>query len=343
MAEVHLSSAHARAVVSTTAGMLMEAVFVLDGIEHRPLARAPWIGEDGLYEHPGHLRALAGEFVAVPFGSAGSPPSVTAEWRGILPVESPPRPHGPSADDEWTIVDSTDDTALLALDYPEPSSISRLERSIRVRADAPALEFALTVSSRRPVDTAIGLHPILRLPVTAGDLELSAEFDRGFTYPGPVWPGVGPTRPGQTFSALDSVPAGSGSVDLSRLPLTRATEDVVLLAGVRSALHARFADSATHLVLDWDRALLPHLMLWLSDTALEEEPWSGRYRGLGVEPVAAAFDFPNSVSTGPNPLSDAGFPTHVHVEPGAPLRIEYSMTCLPFSNMYDVNSAVPDE
>lgn len=347
MAIIQLNGASARAVVSTTAGMLLDAVFTVDGVEHRPLAIAPWVdrtgaaaatAEERLDDQPGHLRVLAGEFVAVPFGSVGAPLALEPEWSGIVPAEAPDRPHGPSADEEWTIVDSTDDSVTLALDYPEDSGIARLQRTIRVRADAAALDFAVTIWSRHPVDTAVGLHPILRLPTAPGALELSVEFERGYTYPGSVWPGTGPTRPGQTFSALDSVPARSGSVDLSRLPLPGPVEDVVLLAGVRSALRARFEDSSTQLVLDWDRDVVPNLMLWVSDSVLEEAPWSGRYRGLGAEPIAAAFDFPNEVSIATNPLSEAGFRTHVHVDPIAPVRIDYSLTCLPYSDMYDVNS-----
>jgi hypothetical protein len=346
VAEIRLSTGRARAVVSTTAGMLLDASFTLDGVEHRPFARAPWLdapGNEDLDGQPGHLRVLGGEFVAVPFGSVGAPEPISPEWSGVVPAASPLRPHGPSADDEWMIVESTGDSVILALDYAEPSGIRRLERSIRIREDAPALDFSLTLHARRPVDTAVGLHPILRLPTTPGALELAVEFERGFTYPGPVWPGAGPTRPGQTFSSLDSVPAHAGTVDLSRLPLERPTEDVVLLAGATSALHARFLDSMTHVMLDWDRGIVPHLMLWLSDAVLEETPWNGRYRGLGVEPIAAAFDFPNEVSIGANPLAEAGFRTQVHVEPEAPVCIRYSVTCLPFANMYDVNSAGPDE
>ncbi len=44
-------------------------------------------------------------------------------------------------------------------------------------------------------------------------------------------------------------------------------------------------------------------MLWISDRALQEAPWNGRYRGLGVEPVAAAFDFGEAASAGPNPIA----------------------------------------
>ncbi|MGX5682887.1 hypothetical protein [Schumannella luteola] len=326
MTDITLAGACATAVLTPVAGMLLDAAFVVEGRTHRPFARAPWLGEAGLDEHPGHLRELAGEFVAVPFGSAGAPSELSPEWAGIVPPEDPARPHGASADDAWDVVDRSDSSVTLGLEYDETEAVERLERTVSVRQDAPALDFTLTLHSRRPVETAVGLHPILRLPSAPGELVLDADFEAGYTYPGPVWPGSGPTRPGQTFTSLAAVPArAGGTVDLSRLPLAEATEDVVLLAGARGPVEARFADSHTRVMLDWDRSLVPHVMLWISDRALQEEPWRGRYRGLGVEPIAAAFDFANEVSVGRNPLNAAGHRTSIHVDPRSPVTIRYSV------------------
>lgn len=326
MAHITLAGAAATAIVSPVAGMLLDAAFLLDGVPHRPFARAPWLGEAGLDDHPGHLRELGGEFVAVPFGSVGAPAEISPDWSAVVPADAPDRPHGPSADDEWEVLDRSASSVTLGLEYGPSEGIERLERTVSVRPDAPALDFSLTLRSRRPVDTAVGLHPIFRLPSEPGELSIDADFEQGFSYPGAVWPGVGPTRPGQTFSRLDAVPArAGGTVDLSRLPLPGTTEDVVLLAGARGPVEARFADSGTRVVLDWDRSIVPHVMLWISDRALEEEPWRARYRGLGVEPIAAAFDFPDEVSTAPNPLSSAGFRTSVRVAPESPVTIRYSV------------------
>ena len=326
MPEITLASDWVEATVSPTAGMLVNAIFTIDGRTHHPFARAPWIGEAGLDDQPGHLRMLGAEFVAVPFGSVGAPARLSPAWQSLVPAENPERPHGRSADEDWSVVESRPDRVSLALDYPKPAGISRVERTITLRPGAAAIDFTLTLHARETVSTAVGLHPILRLPVEPGALELDVDFSRGFTYPGYVWPGVGPTLPGSTFVALDAVPArDGGAVDLSRLPLGSGTEDVVLLADVRGPLVARFRDEGTRVRLDWDRRVIPHLMLWLSDGVLAEEPWNRRYRGLGVEPIAAAFDFDNVVSTHPNPLTDAGHVTSVLVTPGRALHIEYSV------------------
>jgi hypothetical protein len=99
---------------------------------------------------------------------------------------------------------------------------------------------------------------------------------------------------------------------------------VLLLTVVRGPVEARFADGCG-VVLDWDRTVLPSVLLWISDRALGGDPWEHRYRGLGVEPVAAAFDLPPAVSTGPNPLAAAGVRTAVPVDPEHPLMVRSSI------------------
>ncbi len=332
MTVVRLSGSHATATVSTTAGMLLDAAFLVAGREVRPFARADWIDEPLDDPHPGHLRKLAAEFVAVPFGSAGAPADLDDSWAHIVPTDPPAEPHGISADAEWSVQSSADDAVTLTLDYPEHHDIARLERTIRLRQDSAAIDFELTITARRTCRTAVGLHPILRLPEHPHALALDVDFDKGFTYPGSVWPGVGPTRPSSTFTSLTAVPAkAGGTVDLSHLPLgaaddaSSATEDVVLLAGVRSPLQARFDDDRVTATLDWDRQLVPCLLVWLSDRALADEPWRGRYRGLGLEPIAAAFDFAGEVSLGSNPLAQEGYSTAIDVAAGSPVTIRYSV------------------
>jgi hypothetical protein len=101
-------------------------------------------------------------------------------------------------------------------------------------------------------------------------------------------------------------------------------QDNVMLTGVTGPFHAQFADTGTRVTIDWDRAVLPHVMLWLSDGVIDEEPWRGRYRGLGVEPLVAAFDFTDAVSTAPNPLTARGVRTAVSLDPERPLVVRHS-------------------
>lgn len=323
---IELSGDRVRAVVSPLAAMLVDAVFEVDGLEHRPLARAPWIGEPGLETHPGHLRVLGGDFVGLPFGASGAPARLDPAWADLVPIEAPEPVHGPAAEFEWTVTEQTADSVTLALDYPLDSPIARVERTVSVRAGAAALDFRLVVAARATAAVSLALHPILRLPAHARDLHLVVPFTTGFTYPGRIDPGLGPTVPWREFDSLSAVPARQGEpVDFSRLPLPSPVQDNVMLTGVTGPLHAQFADTGTRVTIDWDRELLPSLMLWLSDGVIEEEPWNGRYRGLGVEPLAAAFDFADSVSIAPNPLSARGVTTAIDLSPAAPVVLHHSI------------------
>lgn len=333
MHSIELVSSFVRASVSPTSAMLVDAEFTVDGRARRPFARAPWVGSDPANQ-PGHLRVLGAEFVAVPFGSAPIPDDLDASWPSAT---TPSLPHGLAADADWMITEATPERVTLTLAYPDSDDLVGLTRTIALRTDEAAIDFTLTLHARRDTRVAVGLHPILRLPERARDLHLDVSFARGYTYPGTVWPGAGPTTPARTFERLDAIPAQDATIpdltttDFSRLPLSDAadptglTEDVVLLAGVSSSLEARFLDDGTRLTLDWDRSVIPSLMLWLSDRALQEEPWLGRYRGLGVEPIAAAFDFDNTVSVGDNPLTRDGFATSVALDADTPLTLHYSV------------------
>lgn len=328
---IALVGPHVRVTVSPLAAMVVDAEFVVDGVAHRPLAAAPWLGEPGLESLPGHLRVLGGDFVGLPFGSSGAPEGLVSEWNGLVAPSAPEPPHGPAAEETWQVVDATADHVRLALDFPESSPVARAERVIAIRPDAAAIDFTLEIHARRVGDVSLGLHPILRLPARPGELVLDVPFERGFTYPGHIDPGLGPTAPWRTFDRLDAVPARAGAptsartVDLTRLPLATPVQDNVLLTGVSGPVVATFLDTRTRVRLDWDRTLLPSLMLWLSDGVIEEEPWRGRYRGLGVEPLAAAFDFADEVSTAPNPLSDANVVTSVALDPSAPVVVRHSL------------------
>jgi hypothetical protein len=310
------------ATLSTNAAMLLDAVFDLEGQDARPFARAPWLGDPppGL---PGHLAELAGEFVCVPFGSAALPAEASPHWAG-LGASAPVPPHGPSADGEWMLTSSTPTTATFAMEYPAHGAVELIERTVAAASDGIGLDFSLTVHVREATRVPIGVHPILRLPERPGALVLSAQFAEGFTYPARVH-GTSVTRPGRTFASLQEVPSEHGMLDVSRLPLDRPVEDVLQLCGVLGPVTADFTDEGFRLTLDWDREALPSLLIWLSDRALAEEPWNSRYRGLGLEPVASAFDLPPSVSASRNPISDRGHITAVALRPGEPWRFSSSV------------------
>lgn len=316
---VPLAWSHGRVEVSTLAGMLVEGVFVLDGREFSPFATAPWTEEEASDPaFPGHLRVLGGEFACVPFGSSVIPMGTSGRWDSRIPPNHPQ--HGLSSEVEWTIESVGPNEVALSLDYPGDSLVSRVERTIRGVPGSPRIEFELVVHARRAGATSLGLHPILRMPERAGSLRIDARFDRGRTYPMRADPSA-VTITDSWFDALAAVPGIGGDVDLSVLPSGAPMEEIVQLCAVTPPLRATWLDENAAIELDWSSDVLPHVLMWISDGALQEEPFSGRYHGLGVEPVASAFDLPSELSVGPNPLSDAGYQTSVELRPDRPLRI----------------------
>ena len=307
------------ATILPTAAMLADCTFLLDGKPFSPFAHAPWMGTIRDRSIIGHLRELGGDFVGVPFGGNLPPADGPEAWRSAAQHPRVHPIHGPSGDSDWTIVHADDASVTLALDYPEFYPVSRLERTIAARPDTPALDFTLVVHARHAAEMAIGLHPMFRMPEQQGDLVLSADFAFGLTHPRQTAAGQG-----QEFGDLSAVPQGDSTVDLTRPPLTEPNLNVQL-CGMRGSISGYYTTENAGFVLDWDRALLPSLQIWHTDRGIDGPPWNVQYRGLGLEPIAAAFDFPNAVSVGPNPINARGVATAVSIHPETPLVIRHSI------------------
>mgnify|MGYP001087042724 FL=1 len=314
---------HGCGLVSTTAGMLRSCVFELEGVAFDPFARATW-APNAFPQLPGHLRTLGAEFVCLPFG--GDPVAgVSAGWEGARAAQPVVPAHGRPADEEWEIVAQGPGGVSLAPMFPDDEPIQRLERRIAGVPGEPAVALSVSITARRATVTSLGLHPILRLPEQPRSLRLQVGFEAGFTYP-VIADDLRPqATAGRRFAALERVPMGDAHEDLSRLPLDRPAEEIVQLAGVTGPVTAFFEQERAGVVIDWDRRRLPCVQLWLSDRALGGDPWRQGYRGLGVEPVASAFDLPVGVSIAQNPISQAGYPTSVALGAGETVTIGYSI------------------
>jgi len=321
-APLSLEWSHGVVVVDPLSAMIRDAVFRVGGADVRPLAAALWEDPGPHSGLPGHVRVLGGDFVCVPFGSAAVPPDADAAWNTAAAANDPP--HGLSAELTWSAPQPTGDALLLTLEYPPAHPIERLERLIRGVPGQSAVEFELRVHARARHETSIGLHPILRIP-DEGTLVLDVAFGSGRTYPGLLPGGHQRLLPGARFDSLATAPAvGGGVMDVSRLPLPMPTEEVIQLLDVTPPLTAR--TSAYVVTLDWDSDILPHVLLWISDRGIAEPPWDGHYRGFGVEPIAAAFDFPDEVSTSTNPLRVEGARTSVWLDPFSPLVVRHRIS-----------------
>lgn len=326
----HLRWRFGHASVRSNAGMLWDCNFIFpSGRQFAPLARAPW-AEDTNFDpqQPAHLRYLGGEFVCVPFGGGGKPEALLPEWNSDAWAQGNAEPHGYSANRTWDCVAADPSQVTLQLTYPAEDDIACLTRRVSVVPDMPALDFELIIRARRFTRQPVGLHPILRLPQLAAQLAIEATFEFGLTYPAKVPPGISRVAAGQRFRRLDSIPGiRLGRVDYSRMPKETPTEEMLMLCMVRGPVVVRFLDEGAACCLSWDTSILPSCMLWLSDCAFTTAPWSG-FRGLGIEPIAAAFDASRAVCVQTNPLNELGVATAVDIVPPEPLTIRYRLAAL---------------
>jgi hypothetical protein len=318
-----LQWSHGEAVVLTTAAVLADCRFDLPAGPFRPYARAPWMGTVDDPAIIGHLRELGGDFACVPFGTGPADPVGPPEWASLM-SDPPYRPvHGLAGDEEWQLVSYSRSSVTLALPYPQTSIVERLERTVTGRDGAAALDSWLTIYPRRSGKLSVGLHPILRLPEQPGRLKLQADFAFGLVHPRFVQAGQQ-----QEFAELNAVPFDGKVIDISHVPVGRPNVSVQL-CGMKGPLRAVFLDEGAELELDWDRDILPSLQIWCTDRGIQGAPWQGQYRGIGVEPIASAFDLHTALSARENPINRRGIPTAVELVSGIPLVIRHSVLAHP--------------
>jgi hypothetical protein len=315
------------AEVIGTAGILRDCTFRLpSGRLFSPLARAPWAGRNDLDESlPGHMRHLGGEFLCLPFGMGEAPQDLSPRWDAERAAhKNVLLQHGPSADQEWALIDFTSSQIELRIDYPDDHDIRYITRRIRVDPKRPALAIQAVVYARRPTRLPLGLHPILRLPERPNTARVDIDFQNGLTYPATLPPGTSPCAVDAYFTRLGEVPTRAGGhADFSQLPLNSPAEELFQLCGVAGEATLHYLDEQAKIRLNWDPSQLPSCLIWISDRALQEAPWGGCFRGIGIEPVAAAFDLSIEVAVGANPIAASGIATALSFEPSTPVVIDY--------------------
>jgi galactose mutarotase-like enzyme len=316
-----LKWSHGTARVVDTAATVTDCEFLLPGGTLKPFARAPWVDQMDDPSVSGHHRVLSGDFVGLPFGTGRELVGAPESWAKLGPTTPVKTIHGPAADEDWTIVSGDDGYVTLRLDYPEDSPVDHLERTIRARDGAPALDFELKVFARRAAKVSAGLHPNFRFPDAPGRLEIKVDFAFGLTHPGQTPPG----QP-QEFADLTQVPKGDERLDMSHLPLSPPIEKNILLCGVEGPVRATWLDEGKGIEMEWDRELMPSLMFWHTVGAMGGGKFEGQFRGLGLEPLASAFDLHTDLSAGPNPINERGIKTSLAIDPAAPVVVRHSIS-----------------
>ncbi len=321
--------------VQSLGGMLGPVSFDLGGRLVQPFAIAPWADEED-EEHrrlPGILQRLRGEWPCVPFGIDAPRPDLPEDWRpprGMEGAVVDSFPHGFASNHHWRLLKAGRRSVTIGIDYPEGHAIGRLVRTVTAAVDSAALDLALEIHARHDCRVPVGLHPVYKLPERPRRLHLDlAEQSRSWTFPLEVEAGRTALRPDQRDAPPNALLSREGDlIDIRTLPLPGESEDLVLLTGLGGSISFTYPDLGYSIVQTWNAAHFPACCLWISAGGRRFYPWSGRFRGLGVEPVAAPFDLgPATAAAGSDPLCRSGVPTSIALTAAEPFRTEYRIAC----------------
>nr|WP_298681840.1 hypothetical protein [uncultured Dongia sp.] len=278
---------HGQAELRALGGLLGPVTFNLaDGRTLQPMYIAPWADEPGTDDLPPLLRELRGELPCVPFGRTDFPEGLK-DWSPRDPGDA--WEHGYSANQPWSLISSDAQHLRIGIDYPVDSDIRRLERQISADPDHPALDISLTIWVRRDVTLPVALHPTFRVS-PQGVTVNPGRFKSAIAYPIPAEPGISHLQPNGSSADLAAMPAISGTIDLTHLPIPPKTEELLQLIDCTPPFSLYYDSEGVEMSLWWDPSQLPDVMLWVSNGGRAAFPWNGRNYALGVEPVNGVFD-----------------------------------------------------
>ena len=318
---------HGRAELQRLGGMLAPVTFSAPGRpDFQPMQVAPWADEPGSAALPGLMRRLRGDWLCLPFGRTDPLAGLPSGWTSHAPSDA--WGHGYGSHHDWTWRPAPDPLSL-AMTITTPDGM-RLTRTLHAVADAPALDVEVRIEVATPCTLPVALHPTLRLD--AGRVVLDVPHaGKGLTYPVPAEPEVSLLVPNCAFDDLRAVPRADGSLaDLTRYPQPRDSEELLQLQGVSGPVSLHYLDLGWAFTLDWDRTLLPDMLLWVSHRGRQYAPWNGRHLALGLEPVNSVFDI-GRVAT-PPPDHPLAARRGIALTPERPCSIRYRIAGQPVSS-----------
>jgi hypothetical protein len=327
-----LSTAEVEAAVTKQGGHVGPVRFRIADRWVEPFDLAPWAEEKVKIEIPPILKVMRGDFFCMPFGGNGT--AYGAE-------EHPP--HGETANSVWKYESST--ASRIELTMETTIRKGQVEKSIEIIPGQTAIYSRNTISGMKG-PMCFGHHAILKLPApNAGRLSMS-KFIYGQVFPGAfeevVKGGYSFLKAGAKFSSLRRVPQVDGKfADLSVYPSREGYEDLVLTGSDAKLPFAWTAMTVAGEGYVWfalkDPRVLRSTVVWMSNGGRHYAPWSSRHRhAIGLEEVTANFHYGLAESAKPNPLTRAGIPTCVRMEPDKPVTVNYIMAVSAIPRGFDI-------
>ena len=330
-ADLHrFSAAGIEVAFDASVGMIRDLAVTVHGRRVSPFARAPWrdlpLGDSRFPAGMApHLARLSGDFFCAPFSTDD--------------IEGAPG-HGKTANTCWKLEGQTrSDTALLVrFELCDTIAGLSVSKSLLLVDGDPFL-YQQHVLSGADADIPVAHHTMVD---ASGGLDLSTSR-KAFaeTPPVPLEPDPSLGRSLLAYPArstdLAAFPLADGSVaSLLEYPIGECHEDFVMLVDEERSPHtlgwaiAYRRSLADAVILAKPADLLPETMLWFSNRGRDYAPWLGEHADvLGIEEACSLSLRGWSASIAPNPLSEAGISTAIHVGKARPAVISYAMGAVP--------------
>ena len=331
-----IASSEVEAFVTRTGGHLGPVTFDRKNGKFAPLEVAPWAEESDLDGIPQILRVLRGDFFCMPFG--GNSTVFRGEHHAI---------HGETANKEWSSQGAltSDRRTTLHLRIRTKVRSGTVDKYVLLIEGHNAV-YQRHVISGMSGPMSFGHHAIVKFPDKAASGLLSVSpfrFGQVFVEPTekPEDRGYSSLLPGAKFDSLDKVPTLFGTeADLSRYPARRGYEDIVTLVSDPEAPFAWTAVVFPAQQYAWfalkDPRVLRQTLIWISNGGRHYPPWNGRHVNvMGLEEVTSYFHQGLAESVKKNPISDAGYPTSVNLDPRKPLTVNYIMAAAKLPKGFD--------
>lgn len=301
-------------------GGMVTGEFFIGNRTINPFYTHPWsedeVDEDGI------LKWLQGDFICVPFGVK---PNVRIKgYPENQKSKNKEYAHGFSSNAIWEVNFFSDNKIKMHLDYND-GRINRIEREIKFLSNRQGIEFRNKILAKKDVSLPIGIHPIFRLPELQNKLKLILpKCDFIASYPISL-DETSMIKQNVFYNSITRTPLKNGRIeDLTSLPLSYNTEELVMLCGIkenRVSLENYHEDYKV--VLEFDLHCFSNLILWISNKGKQMNPWNGRNFCLGIEPVTSAFDFGTDISISENLLNQRDIKTVLKIKKDMPLKVNY--------------------
>ncbi len=320
--------------VSVQGGMTT-AVYKQGGKDLFPYFVAPWWNEAPFLDQHPIMQVMRGDYFCFPFG---------ANVNGYNGVEY--KIHGRTANECWDFkeVKQAGDTVSLHLAMDLTPEEGEVEQIITLKKGEPVL-YTNHVVKGFTGKASFGNHPNIQCSEKSGTAYLDMTPPvTGYTAPSPIDVpenmGYSLLKPGVEFSDASKVPTVyGGTVDLTRYPIPRGYEDVVMYISDQSKDYVFTALSEPERGFLYfqlkDPKVLASSLHWMPNNGRYTEPMNGRVIGaIGIEEVTGYFFYGRKESVESNPVSGAGHTTCRQFEADSPTQVKLLSGCVPIEKSF---------